>query len=637
VSVQFGRWNFDGKAVDPDYIGKVRRLLEPYAPDGVALCAKEAFVMLYGSLNTTEEACRERQPFSSPAGIFLTWDGRLDNGAEIRKNLDAVPPSPTDLEIVASAWEQFGTRTLPMLLGDWALSVLNHCEHSLVLAKDFLGVRPLYYLRRDRYVAWSSLLGPLILLSGERFTLSEEYIAGWLAGFPAADLTPYREVRSVPPASSVTFTGGASKVERFWDFRPQPLHPRQSDADYEERFRSLLFEAVRRRLRSHTPVIAELSGGLDSSSIVCVADHLAAEKGAKPLETISFFDDTEPNWNERPYFAAVESRRGQTGFHLNVAGDGRLIPERDGSFPSTPAYGARPSGPQRQLRHFLAKGGYRVLLSGIGGDEFTGGVPTGIPELADLVRQGDIPAFVHRAFLWAMASRKPLVHVAGTTLRSFLPTIWVSGSRAQWPMPWLTRSFVGRNQPTLRSFLPRFHWFGGSPVFQENVHALDGLRRQIACTELAPCPGCEKRYPFLDRDLLQFLFAVPRDQLVRPHHRRSLLRRALREIVPATVLDRARKAYVAKGLLKAISSDWERVIPLTQGMLLESHRVVDPAVLRAHLENARRGAEAPLLPLLRVLRFEWWLRDPGLRRLITERRCVPAEGPAVSHRTSGSA
>jgi asparagine synthase (glutamine-hydrolysing) len=390
-------------------------------------------------------------------------------------------------------------------------------------------------------------------------------------------------------------------------------------------------------LRSHTPVIAELSGGLDSSSIVCVADHLAAEEGAKPLETISFFDDTEPNWNERPYFAAVESRRGQTGFHLNVSGDGRLIPERDGSFPSTPAHGARPSGPQRQLANFLAKGGYRVLLSGIGGDEFTGGVPTGIPELADLLRRGDIPAFVHRAFLWAMASRKPLVHVVGKTLRSFLPTLWASASRAQWPMPWLTRSFVRRNQRTLRSHLPRFHWSGGSPAFQENLHALDGLRRQIACAELAPCPGYEKRYPFLDRDLLQFLFAVPRDQLVRPHHRRSLLRRALREIVPGMVLDRARKAYVATGLLKAIGSDWERVVPLTQGMLLESHRVVHSAVLRTHLENARRGAEAPLLPLLRVLRIEWWLRDPGLLRLIADQRCVPAEGLAVSHRTSGTA
>jgi asparagine synthase (glutamine-hydrolysing) len=233
-----------------------------------------------------------------------------------------------------------------------------------------------------------------------------------------------------------------------------------------------------------------------------------------------------------------------------------------------------------------------------------------------------------------MAARKPLVHVVGNTLRCFLPTMWASGSRAQWPMPWLTRSFVRRNQPTLRSHLTRFRWFGGSPAFQENVHALDGLRRQIASAELAPCPGYEKRYPFLDRDLLQFLFAVPRDQLVRPHYRRSLLRRALREIVPGIVLDRARKAYVAAGLLKAIGSDWERVVPLTQGMLLESHGVVDSAVLRAHLENARRGAEAPLLPLLRVLRIEWWLRDPGLLGLIAERHGVTAEGMAVSHRTS---
>ena len=82
MSVQFGRWNFDRQSVDPDYIAKVRTLLAPYAPDAATVCVKGAFFIHYGAFHTTEEAPLEHQPSISPAGIYLTWDGRLDNRSE---------------------------------------------------------------------------------------------------------------------------------------------------------------------------------------------------------------------------------------------------------------------------------------------------------------------------------------------------------------------------------------------------------------------------------------------------------------------------------------------------------------------------------------------------------------------------
>ena len=615
MSVQFGRWNFDGTAVDPEYIAKVRTLLEAHAPDGVAICVKGTFVMLYGAVHTTGESTREHQPFASPAGTFLTWDGRLDNRAELRGNIDPRCLGRSDLQIVASSWEQNGVRGLGRLVGDWALSVVNHYERTLFLAKDFLGTRPLYYLRGDRYVAWSSLLDPLILLSSERFTLCEEYVAGWLAGYPEAHLTPYEEIRAVPPASFVRITGRATTVEKYWDFPAKAIPPLKSDAEYEERFRALFSDAVRRRLRSDSPVLAELSGGMDSSSIVCVADKLVDEEGTRPVATVSLFDDSEPNWNERPFFTAVEAQRGHTGLHLNVRSDGRFLPERDGGFPVTPAHGARPSVPQTQFARFLREGGFRVLLSGTGGDEFTGGVPTGIPELADLLRRGKLQEFLQRSFLWALAGRKPLLHVVARTLRAFVPAGWATNSSMTWPMPWLAPSFARRHRRTLSSSVTRFQWFGPLPTFQENLRALDGLRRQVACAELPPSPSCEKRYPFLDRDLLEFLFNVPREQLVRPHQRRSLLRRALRGTVPDVVLDRPRKAFVSTSPLKAIAADWPRIADLTQEMMLESRRMLDSEILRVALEQARRGGDVPLLPLMRVLRIEWWMKDPHIQRV----------------------
>ena len=613
MSVLFGMWNFDGRAVDPEHIANSKRMLEAHAPDGVATCVKGASLMLYGALHTTDESLRERQPLTSPTGTILLWDGRLDNRAELQNRLDCSCRRDTDIHVVASTWERQGTHCFEDLIGDWALCIFNHFDRSLVLAKDFLGARPLYYFRRDGFVAWSSLLEPLIALSDHRLAFCDEYLAGWLAGFPEAHLTPYQEIRSVPPASFVRITNQATKIERYWDFPARPIRL-QRDAEYEERFRALFFNSVKRRLRSNSPVLAELSGGMDSSAIVCAADRLTTEEGAPPVETVSFFDDSEPNWNERPFFTAVETQRHHTGFHLEVASDGRFLPERDGSFPVTPARGAHPSESQERFSQFLSKGGFRVLLSGIGGDEFTGGVPTGIPELADLLVSGNLRVFVRTAFLWSLASRKPFWQVVCSVLRSFLPRISDSRSRTAWPMPWVRPSFLQRNQQTLKTLATRFHWRGPSPTFQANLHALDGIRRQIACAELPPATSFEKRYPFLDRDLLQFLFNVPRDQLVRPNQRRSLLRRALRGIVPDVVLNRPRKAFVVTSLLKTIATDWTRIEQLVGQMSLEARGVIDSEALRQTLEQARSGQEIPLLPLMRVLRFEWWMQDEEIQR-----------------------
>jgi asparagine synthase (glutamine-hydrolysing) len=615
VSVQFGLWNFDGRPVDAEYLGKVRAMFAAHSPDGVTACVKGGCALLHGALHVTQESRNERQPAISPAGRFLAWDGRLDNRTELLSWLDRCGPDPTDLSIVAAAWERQGARCLGGLVGDWSLSVLSHHERTLLLAKDFLGARPLFYLLTPQYVAWSTLLNPLVLVSGGRLTLSEEYLAGWLAGFPAAHLTPYNEIRSVPPASFVRITPGAASVESYWHFASQPVSQASSDAEYEERFRALFFDAVRRRLRSACPVIAELSGGMDSSSIVCVADKIVASENREPVETVSFFDDSEPNWNERPYFAAVEALRGRAGFHLNVARDGRFVPERDGGFPVTPAYGARQSEPHAQLAQFLGAGDFRVLLSGVGGDEFTGGVPTGIPELADLLRGGHLRRFLKRALSWAMAARQPVLYLIGRTLQTFLCGLGVSASRKQWPMPWLTSAFAHRHRRILTARVTGFRWSGPLPTFQENLLVLDGLQRQIACAGHSPTPACEKRYPFLDRDLLQFLFNVPRGQLVRPNQRRSLLRRSFRGIVPDLVLDRPRKAFVVTSHLKAIAADWQNVSSLTERMVLESLQILDSAILHKTLEQARRGEDVPLLPAMRALRAEWWLRDPGIQKL----------------------
>ena len=306
MSVQFGRWNIDGKPTEPEYIETVRSMLAPYGPDGAGSYTKAGTTILYHAFHTTKESWAEEQPLITKSGVAITWDGRLDNRIELlsllRGSLSLTSP---DVSFVAAAYERWGSHCFSKFAGDWALAIWDAQTRSLHLAKDMIGTRQLYYSIDEKQVAWSTVLDPLVLLAGRAFSLNEEYVAGWFSFFPATHLTPYVGIQSVPPASFVCISAEKHLVAKHWNFNPAHRIRYKNDAEYEEHFRTVFSEAVRRRLRSDSPILAELSGGLDSSSIVCLADILITSGAAETprLDTVSYFNDSEPNWNERPFFA----------------------------------------------------------------------------------------------------------------------------------------------------------------------------------------------------------------------------------------------------------------------------------------------------------------------------------------------
>ena len=125
-----------------------------------------------------------------------------------------------DVELVGAAHNRWGTQTFSKLIGDWALSLWNPNDRTLILARDFLGTRSLYYSTNAGSVSWSSLLDPLILAGTSPPFLDEEYIAGWFARFPATHLTPYVRVRAVPPSSFVLFRNGRQTSAKPLGVRP---------------------------------------------------------------------------------------------------------------------------------------------------------------------------------------------------------------------------------------------------------------------------------------------------------------------------------------------------------------------------------------------------------------------------------
>src|SRR5216684_623040 len=606
MSVQFGTWNFDGKPVDRDYLEKVKPAIAPYGPDDGGSFAKTNVSILYRAFHATKESRREVQPYVMASGAVLTWDGRLDNRTELIRGLgDVVTNRSTDVEIVAAAYEYWSSDCFATLIGDWALSIWDANSRSLILAKDPIGTRHLYYAFDKEQVTWSTILDPLVLFAGKTFELCEEYIAGWFSFFPAAHLTPYAGIHSVPPSSSVVIRPGKHTVSKYWDFDPSKRIRYRTDAEYEEHFRAVFGEAVRRRLRSDSPILAELSGGMDSSSIVCMADTIIARGAAEAprLDTVSYYDDSEPNWNERPYFTKVEEKRGRTGCHIDVGKQESFKFELDNNhFAPTPGSGGgRPSETSRQFAAYMASQGNRVVLSGIGGDEVMGGVPTPRPELEDLLARGHFRTLAHQLKVWALNKRKPWFYLLFDAARGFFPPALVGVPKYKRPAPWLNPAFVKRNRVALQGYKTRLKFFGPLPTFQENVSTLQVLQRQLSCDVLSSDLPREKRYPYLDRGLLEFMYAIPREQLVRPGQRRSLMRRALVGIVPDELLNRKRKAYVARSPLAAISADWTRYTEMSQHMVSSSLGIVEGGEFLEALDKARHGRDVLLVSLLRAL------------------------------------
>jgi asparagine synthase (glutamine-hydrolysing) len=601
MRVQFGIWNFDGQPVNTAQFARTCEILESFAiPIRVLRHGALAILDATGS----GPILREFEELGALGTNVVLCHGRLDNRRELETMVGAAFPPATDAELIQKGFERFGTGIFPRIVGDWAVSIVRHAEFELILARDFAGTCPLFYRVQGSSVTWSSVLEPLVISDGGIPPLSEEFLASWLCSFPESDATPYRGVFSVPPCSIVRIRPNQVVSQKYWSLESAKTIRYRTDKQYEEHFLSAFREAVRRRLYSPTPILAELSGGMDSSSIVCICDELLDRR----VDTVTYFDSAEPGWDEIPFAGTVEAKRKKIGHHIDIGSSEKL---RSPQLPTTPPM-VPPSlyfrtAAAEEFDRIVLDNDYRVILSGIGGDEMLGGIPTPIPELADLLVQLKVFSFLQQSFRWALAKKKSIFALWRGLIRSFLPSIGPASGGLRGDTVWLTPEFRARNRGHFFAPQDFFRVFGPLPSLQANAAALEILTRQISCVSSSSRSALEWRYPFLDRDLVTFCASIPREQLVRPQQRRSLMRRALAGIVPQEILQRKRKAYVSRGLVTMLVAHWRNLGK--EPLRLEAMRIVDAPSLNSSIEQAGLGKEVPVLPLLRTLALEYWMRD----------------------------
>ncbi|MCU1295741.1 MAG: hypothetical protein JWO91_19 [Acidobacteriaceae bacterium] len=609
MSVQAGIWNLDGGPVDRQLLLKISRRLADYGPDGEATYFDGPVGMLYRPFCTTPESRVEHQPQASCTGKSMTWDGRLDNRDDLISELSAdLTSDRTDVAIAMAAFERWGPRSFAKLIGDWALAVWNPTENELFLARDYAGVRHLFYYPNRRMLVWCSHLAPLVL-SGSQFTLCEEYFAGYLVLWPDANLTPYREIHSVPPGNFVRVHNLNVSVRPFWDINPGLKIRYKTDKEYEEHFCHVFRQAVRRRLRTDSPILADLSGGLDSSSIVCMADDILAREGAEApsLDTFSVSDRSEPDEEDFLYYTKVEERRGRIGHHAAILGLGDSLVFKYRKFAATPGFGEREE--VKTIRSdLILKYRYRVTLSGMGGDEITGNTLDPCMQSADLLQQLRVRDLGRQLMDWSLLLRRPWMQLFLDSLTLLLPTAIrariTTGCDAE---PWINETFARRYRMRVRQLSAVQGSFFWPPSFRDSVQTLVTLSRQLTRT---PPSMYETRYPFLDQTLVEFLMHIPTDQLLRPGERRSLMRRSLVGFLPPAILSRRTKSGLGRCFILGLEKHWTTLERMLSSPFLARLGWIKKAQFQRAMEDAKNGCvSSHFFRLLNCLSAEIWLRD----------------------------
>ena len=583
----------------------------------------------------------DAQPAAGASGNMLTFDGRLDNHLELRTLLDIQDNESSDSRIVLAAFERWGEECFSRFIGDWALALWSHRDRTLYLARDHAGTRTLFYEQAGGTFRWATYLETFFATNVSR-SLDEAYIAAYLGSAPKYDLTPYKSIRAVPPAHFLVFRDRGVIVKPHWEWMARGRIRYKSDAEYEEHFLALLRQSVERRTGPGAPILAQLSGGMDSTSIVCMCDHIrrSNDPKAKLFDTVSYFDDSEPSWNERPYFSLVEARRGKVGFHVDTTLQDRTFGPHDSEQGPCLLPGTDRSSldGERIFRELVGDKEYRAILSGIGGDELLGGVPTPLPELSDYLAGLHFGQLLKRATEWCLSNRSPLANTLLETTRFTAGLYLRSHAHLEDMPPWVEPWF----RKVLLDYARRGHTKRGRwqrvPSSISNGQTWWMILETLPHCSPASLTRFEYRYPYLDKNLVDFLLRIPRKQLVRPGRRRSLMRQALREIVPTEILERRQKAFLMRGPLARLQHAHEDIRALFADSRMAGYGWIDPDKFRYALDATASGAEARWWPAVtKTIALELWLRSNPMNlratTLYTQERITLRQPGAIKIRS----
>lgn len=528
----------------------------------------------------------------SPDPLTTVSDGRsvavgtvrLDNRSDLGRSLGSLQWDLPDLELVRRAIVCHGVRCVPHMLGDFAFVAWDGRTGSLVAATDAFSVRKLYYAKTAGVLALATRAEALAL-DGD---YDEQFLAEQVAGGAITPgLSPYAGVRRVPAGTVLAGTPDRLSSQAYWSPNEFLTDPTWSSREAEAAAvcRELLTNSVRERLDPDRHNWAHLSGGLDSSSIVSIAQWLA-EQGEVPraLEgTVTYVDLAGTDADERSYSSAVAARWDVPN-HAIV--DPPLWVDDGQHPPSTDWPGASLAFYPRDRRLIALLGDSPgPLLTGFGGDElFTGTMFF----FADWIARGHlIAAFremtrraaIGHASVWALAYQNAVLPLMPASARR-----WFNAAEGRLHS-WITAAAARKYHLHDRLMANASH---AGPVAAKYHHALTA---GVAALSHLLEPGflgeaIELRYPFLYRPLVEFALTLPPELCVRPQARKWILREAMRGLLPEVVRRRIGKGGVQALLAWSLTTQRQLLEPLTDDPMLAELGIVDAVELRRAFQLA---------------------------------------------------
>ncbi|MEM7004598.1 MAG: asparagine synthase-related protein [Pseudomonadota bacterium] len=505
--------------------------------------------------------------------LVIVGEWRLDHDPTINLNSDP----RHELRKIAFAYSSFGLDLCSVLEGEFSFAVWDGLRRELVLARDQLGARQMYFREEKHAIVFSNLARTAS--RGEKAKVTKADVASFLLGIPpSSKASPFPDVQSVRAAHIVRWSYDEFRHHRYWNLELRI----DSTKDAPAKFRSLFKDAVRRRMNAQRPCAAMLSGGLDSSSIAMVAGAIRETSGGARLATFSHVYPDHPDLDESHYIDAVLRDGYIEGNKIPFIGGDPLEGMAEAQVGLGRICEAVRLEKVRQICRLAKSNGYDVVLDGNGGDEV---VSYGLEHLVALARASNwlkvIPLLKAQAEMAGssrLAVLAGLVSIAPATfstrqLRRSL-TLFRNQSNSQKRLDFenfLAPQLLAETN-VLEEWKKARSWKGSEDDFAREFHLRamqsDAVPQTLEVLSWAGRQeGVELRCPFYDKRLIEFCVSLPGSEKIAPDATRALLRRALHGILPNEVaLRRDKKDYAGEAAEGLVRHHRERLKELVAGI-----------------------------------------------------------------------
>jgi asparagine synthase (glutamine-hydrolysing) len=540
------RWN--GRPVADEDVRAMCNAMVHRGPDEEGLYVRAGVGLGMRRLSIIDVA-HGQQPVANEDGtIWVVFNGEIYNYRELRHDLERRGHrfrTSGDTETIVHLYEDFGPGFVEHLRGMFAVAIWDERQQQLLLARDRLGIKPLYYAERDDELVFASELKPILQLGHVDRALNWEavgHLFTFLATAPAQSIV--NGVKKLEPARIAIATQGRPlRIERYWDVTFEP-DTRATEAELVERLRAQLVESVTAHQVSDVPVGAFLSGGIDSSAVVATMARL----NAQPIKTFSI-GFREASHDELQHAQLIARRYGTD--HYDLVLEPEVVPMvEDLAWYLDEPFGDTSAIPTYMVSK-LAGEHVKVVLTGDGGDEIFAGYDKYLVEQRERAYDR-VPAPLRRA-VGAVGNVMP----EGMRGRRFLRHLALDGSERYLDAQTLFRTDalrqlfkpdafaeIAKHDPWAAS---RSHLAGGldwiSAAQYGDLQTYLPLDILTKVDRMTMAHSVEARPPLLDHRLVEFAATIPAELRLRGGTTKYLLKQAMRGILPDEIIDRPKQGF----------------------------------------------------------------------------------------------